>query len=588
MSKQLFNESSYLHMFSDISKVRENAESASEEWSEEDRNMYKRQKRIFTDILQEVDKNHIPWEDSQKYFGHMNYAVLPIAVAVQAAVSIYNPNNVTAQSSPTTTFYEHQNIENFCALIGYGSESSGLMMSGGTLGNTQAILTAKLLKQVSHAVYLNPKTRHLLPFSRQERANLSTKGVAVLMDKLNQQDMLEEILISAKKSECTQFRGKVFKAETAHYSVQDACVKASIPLDDIEKIKVDKNFRMDIENLFEKVEKCIKEGTPIIAVVVIMGTTEEGAVDPLHEVVAFRTRMEEHYGASFYIHLDAAFGGYLKTVITNPDGTLLAYDELDIDMDSSTYAALISMKEADSVVIDPHKMGYVPYGSCVLCYKYKQHLAVLSKQASYVFDHDESNPSLGVSSIEGSRPGAVAAALFAANKLLPLDCSGYGELISGTIKPAQNVVRLMLEDGSFVVNGRYFNITPVTNKIDFNAVLFAINEINGSLKASNNLNQQIFEECHYVGVGSKPELFLASTTLPISSLSKALKPYVEKCGFDTSDLEREPNLHVLRGIMMDPALASEEALEKFWINFKSKITQVVADILNQAAIEEAA
>ena len=588
MGKQLFNASSYLYMFSYISQHFESLNNSSEQWSEEDRNLYAFQKDIFKDILHEVDKNHIPWEDSQQYFGHMNSSVLPIAVAIQAGVSIYNPNNVTAQSSPTTTAYEHQNIEDFGGLIGYDAESAGLMMSGGTLGNTQAILTAKLLKQVVYAVHLNPKTRHLLPFSAQERANLSTKDAAALMDKLNQLGMLEEILNSAKKSECTQFRGKVFKAETGHYSVQDACVKASIPLDDIEIIKVDENFRMDTDDLFNKVEKCIKEGAPIIAVVIIMGTTEEGAVDPLNEIVSFRTTMEERYGASFYIHLDAAFGGYLKTLITKPDGTLLPNDELDIDMDSSTYAALTSMNEADTVVIDPHKMGYVPYGSCVLSYKYKQHLAVLSKQASYVFEHDESNPSLGVSSIEGSRPGAAAAALFAANKLISLDSSGYGKLVGETITSAQNVVSLMLEDGGFVVNGRHFNITPVTNKIDFNAVLFAINESGSSLKASNDLNQEIFEKCHYVGVGSKPELFLASTTLPICSLSKALAPYVEKCGFDTSDVESEPNLHVLRGIMMDPTLASEEALAKFWINLKSKIAKVVAEILNQSATEEAA
>ncbi len=588
MRKQLFNNSSYLYMFSYISELCENLDNSSEQWSEEDRNLYTIQKNIFKDILHEVDQNHIPWEDSQQYFGHMNSAVLPIAVAIQAGVSIYNPNNVTAQSSPTTTAYEHQNIEDFGDLIGYDSGSSGLMMSGGTLGNTQAILTAKLLKQVVYAVHLNPKTRHLLPFGAQERSNLSTKDAAVLMDKLNQQGMLEEILNSAKKSECTQFRGKVFRTETAHYSVVDACVKASIPLDDIEIIKVDENFRMDTDDLFKKVEKCIQEGTPIIAVVAIMGTTEEGAVDPLHEIVSFRTTMEERYGASFYIHLDAAFGGYLKTLITKPDGTLLPHDELDIDMDSSTYAALTSMNEADTVVTDPHKMGYLPYGSCVLCYKYKQHLAVLSKQASYVFEHDESNPSLGVSSIEGSRPGAAAAGLYAANKLLPLNRSGYGRLISNNIEAAQNLVRLMFNNGDFVVNGRYFNVTPVTNNIDFNAVLFAINESGSSLNDSNNLNKQIFEKCHYVGVGSKPELFLASTTLPIRSLSKALAPYVEKCGFDTSDVEREPNLHVLRGIMMDNSLASEEALEKFWINLKSKISQVVADILNQTATKEAA
>jgi glutamate/tyrosine decarboxylase-like PLP-dependent enzyme len=557
--------------------------------------MLKKSKDILEPVLDDYCKNSIPWSDSSRYFGHMNFSVLPISLAAYFAASFYNPNNVTAQSSPISTRHEHENIEDFIQLIGYEQiKAAGLMMSGGTLGNFQSILVAKLLKQVVAAVNDEPKLAHLLPVELLGQVNLSTKAISDLLDALNELGQLDSILYKAK-SKFSTFKGKVLIPETSHYSLEDACVKSSISLDDVVMIKVDENFQMDIEDLRAKVEELVLSCTPIIAVVSIMGTTEAGAVDPLHKIVELRGEMEKSYGASFYLHLDAAFGGYLKTVITDtnseiiPHKTLQSSSEKDSSgMNKSTYDALCAMSEADSVVIDPHKMGYVQYGACVQLFRRKQYLAVLSKQASYVFLHDEGNPSLGVSSIEGSRPGAMATALNVANKLLPLNNSGYGRIISKTMDSAKGLIELMNQDDGFTYLGRQFYIEPITEKVEFNAVLFAVREQGTMLKDFNKLNSELFNRCHYIGVGEKPDLYLASTQLATGSLARAIEPFITHCNFSERELIDVKSLSVLRGIMMDPALADAQLLLAFWSNLKAKISKVIAEMVTEEVNAKAA
>ena len=76
-------------------------------------------------------------------------------------------------------------------------------------------------------------------------------------------------------------------------------------------------------------------------VVLTAGTTGVGAVDPIHEALAWR----ERYGVR--IHVDAAYGGFF---------TLLAGTGLVPE------APFRAIGGCDSVVVDPHKHGLQPYG----------------------------------------------------------------------------------------------------------------------------------------------------------------------------------------------------------------------------------
>jgi glutamate/tyrosine decarboxylase-like PLP-dependent enzyme len=136
-------------------------------------------------------------------------------------------------------------------------------------------------------------------------------------------------------------------------------------------------------------------------VVVTLGTTGLGALDPLPEILA---RRRAH---GFRIHVDAAYGGYYR---------LLAGDELAL-------APFGVTGEVDSIVVDPHKHGLQPYGSgCVLFAdgEVARHYAHASPYT--YFSSPEHHP--GETTLECSRAGAAAAALWLTLQGLPLEAGG--------------------------------------------------------------------------------------------------------------------------------------------------------------------
>jgi glutamate/tyrosine decarboxylase-like PLP-dependent enzyme len=137
-------------------------------------------------------------------------------------------------------------------------------------------------------------------------------------------------------------------------------------------------------------------------VVATLGTTSAGAVDPLPEILELRRR----YG--FRLHVDAAYGGYFR---------------LAGNLDPGTSAAFERIGEADSIVIDPHKHGLQPYGCGCILFRDPAAGQVYRHDSPYTyFTSDELH--LGEISLECSRPGAAAVALWATQRLLPLLPSG--------------------------------------------------------------------------------------------------------------------------------------------------------------------
>ncbi len=132
---------------------------------------------------------------------------------------------------------------------------------------------------------------------------------------------------------------RIVASEQAHYTHQR--ISGVLKLE-FAAIPADRRGRMSLEAL----EAELRNGD-VGTVVVTLGTTGIGAVDPLDQIVELR----ERYG--FRIHVDAAYGGYFK----------LTPEALDVPA-RRAYAAI---DQADSIVIDPHKHGLQPYGcGCVL------------------------------------------------------------------------------------------------------------------------------------------------------------------------------------------------------------------------------
>lgn len=188
--------------------------------------------------------------------------------------------------------------------------------------------------------------------------------------------------------------GGVAASSMAHYTHERLCGVLQIPF---RSVPVDDHGRMDIQQL----ERIIADGD-IGTVVVTLGTTGLGAVDPLPEVLALR----DQYGLR--VHVDAAYGGYFKLVE---------------DLAPETRAAFDVMHEADSIVIDPHKHGLQPYGCGAVLFRDHEVARVYKHDSPYTyFTSDDLH--LGEISLECSRPGAAAVALWATMQHLPLSMNG--------------------------------------------------------------------------------------------------------------------------------------------------------------------
>lgn len=184
-------------------------------------------------------------------------------------------------------------------------------------------------------------------------------------------------------------QGKILASDQAHYTHQRMCEVLKIPF---ERVLSDSSGRMDLIDLEEK----LKQGD-IGTVVVTMGTTGLGMVDPLDEILELR---KKH---NFRIHADAAYGGYFR---------------LAKNLDAKTISKFKSLEEVDSIVIDPHKHGLQPYGCGCVLFRDPSVAKFYLHDSPYTYYTSE-ELHLGEISLECSRAGASAVGLWATHQLLP-------------------------------------------------------------------------------------------------------------------------------------------------------------------------
>ncbi|CAM3918555.1 aminotransferase class V-fold PLP-dependent enzyme [Kibdelosporangium persicum] len=166
------------------------------------------------------------------------------------------------------------------------------------------------------------------------------------------------------------------------------------------KVGVDSAGRMDLDDL-EKVLRTGKIGT----VVATAGTTGLGAIDPVHEILAVARKYDVR------VHVDAAYGGFFILVD---------------DLDPAPWQAI---GDCDSIVVDPHKHGLQPYGCGAVLFRDPSVGRFYLHDSPYTyFTSDDLH--LGEISLECSRAGAAAAALWLTFQLIPPTVDGLGAVLA--------------------------------------------------------------------------------------------------------------------------------------------------------------
>ena len=298
--------------------------------------------------------------------------------------------------------------------------------------------------------------------------------------------------------------GKAVLASTqAHYTQQRITGVLKIPF---ETIPCDKRGRMDIPALARRLA-----AGGVGTVVATLGTTATGAVDPLAAIVELRRRFD------FRIHADAAYGGYFRLADTLADDTKLAFE---------------CLREAASVVIDPHKHGLQPYGCGCVLFKDPSVGRLYRHDSPYTY-YTSTEMHLGEIALECSRPGAAAVALWATHQLFPLERGGaFAKGLDDGRAAALDLYARLRADGRFV--------TAAPPELDI--IVWAPRA--PSVTEASNLSKRIFAEA------ASRQLHLALVSLPLHLL-------------DVGPMQRDRDTIIcLRSVLMKPE--HREWTDRIW------------------------
>lgn len=311
---------------------------------------------------------------------------------------------------------------------------------------------------------------------------------------------------------------KILASAQAHYTHSRISGVLRLPF---ESVPVDSLGSMDVNALEDR----LRVGD-VGTVVATMGTTATGSVDPLPDILALRQRYD------FRVHADAAYGGYFA---------------LARNLAAPAKAAFSRLSQVDSIVIDPHKHGLQPYGCGCVLFRDASVGALYKHDSPYTY-FSSNELHLGEISLECSRPGAAAAALWATQKLLPLVRGGeFAQGLEQGREAALTLYEKLKEADDFVVA-----FEPELDILNFAARAESLSEM--SVRS-----RQIFASAARRG------LHLAVAELPASFFAAALSPKVRR--------DRE-TLTVLRSVLMKPEHA--DWINQIWELLRSATTEAVA------------
>jgi glutamate/tyrosine decarboxylase-like PLP-dependent enzyme len=554
---------------------------------------------------------------SPRYIGHMSSDLTMASLIGYFATMLYNPNNVAAEASPVTSRMELEVAAQLAEMIGYDpGRQWGHLTSGGTVANFEALWVARNVKYLPVAIrWAADELAVDLPIELPDgsRADIRTLDLWALLnigcaEALDAADAFREAVGDAYGASellgrhslaglgyqefgrrlATEFGdalppGVVLVPSTAHYSWEKICRALGIGSSSLVHVPVDRRFRMDVDALHESIASLAARRQPIIACVAVIGTTEESAVDRLDRVVEARERAARELGVFFHLHADAAYGGYAAAITRGADGRPRTHRAALADFtpeawpEEGVFEALCALKHTDSVTIDPHKLGFIPYPAGAVSFRDRRSRDLVAVEAPYLFHRGASEWGyIGRYIFEGSKPGAAAAAVWMSHKVLPLDARGYGRLIGDTARGA-----LLLHRRLAAGDWEPFRLVPLPAP-DLNIVCFGLAHPSlATLEEANHFVGRVYQAMS-VGdrsVGRPPDYFVTKTILRCGEYGDSAVPIVEALGYSAEDYRRAGGLSVIRCTSMDPFLAERRGRTDHVEGFVRVLKETLSDQL---------
>lgn len=538
---------------------------------------------------------------SPRYIGHMISEVSLPALVGHILTLLYNPNNISGEVSRVGLEIEQNAIGALLSMIGMDSrQSTGHFTSGGTVANLEAALRARARTYRWLSMGAMGRKHKIYDGSLFEAAHMGWHTYDELFGRLSAQfpDDLEARLKSfhlltgnpMDVANCLSnvfgevYRGPVMLVPgNKHYSWNKASEVLGLGDEAFWQVETDEKGKMDPSALSERIREAQTAGRPIMIVVSVAGTTELGEVDPIDEIQEILDTCERDHSLDIWHHVDAAYGGFFAT---------LKHDKTDKILESSVRRALRTIGYVNSVTIDPHKLGFVPYASgAFLCGDRReyQHTTV---HAPYIDFRPGTD--VGVSTLEGSRSAAGAVSTWLTSRVIGFDRLGYGRILERTVLAARKLGFGLMEAHPDIRVNRAGDTNIVTycvarkgEKVSHtNERTRKIYEhfstgSKNKLETSKNKNQRNTDhtgqntshdhQTRYSNQNAKESFFISKTTLDMESYSRLLVDFGQTwdADWDTGELV------LLRMVLLNPFLDTKEANIRYIETFIQELVQQI-------------
>lgn len=507
---------------------------------------------------------------SPRYIAHMKSDLSLPGLLGWFAAMLHNPNNSSRDASRAGSVIETEAIAALAEMLGYDpTRAQGHFTSGGTVANFEAVWRARY--RLDHWMALALHIAELTG-TRLDPFAAAHMGWTRFGELCAAHGLSDEVLKASSAAasnpgdiwrRITRASGRDYMGPVMlvpgnrHYSWSKSANVFGLGGEAIWSIALDAAGRLDPIDFERLVRRAEAEGRPILMAVAVAGATETGAVDPLDQLYDLMDHWQRERGWRIWRHVDAAYGGFLGSMLDGPSEAALAPEAA---------AALRAMRRSDSITIDPHKLGYVPYACGAFLTPDASRYAVSAFDAPYLH-----RPELGAakwsSTLEGSRSAAGAAATWLTAETIGFDADGFGALMAATLEACrgfQTAIQTAVPEARFL-------------RADSNIACFSLARSGEALSRSNARTSKVFDHFR-----ASPDFSVSKTTLGRDNAALMASVLAGHGGHD--DADGHGVMLVIRCVFMNPYWAEPSVRQDLLPRFIKELREAVAEAdLAQAA-----
>lgn len=496
---------------------------------------------------------------SPRYIGHMSSEVALPALLGHFAALLHNPNILSKEASRVGTVIETEAIGMLAAMIGFDPAlARGHFTSGGTVANLEAVWRARFRIDHRLALALTLAEEHGQPLDVFAAAHMPSPRFRDLMVRYGVDDaaMRERSAVLGNPFEIAEriarrggapWRGPVMLVPGhKHYSWVKAANVFGLGEEAFWTVPLDAEGRLSVAGLSARIAEARAAARPVLMAVSVAGTTELGELDPVDAVADHLAALRREDQIDIWHHVDAAYGGFFCAL--DRDEPLLA---------PARRRALRAIRQADTVTIDPHKLGYAPYACGALLAREAEYDAVSSFAAPYV-ERSELGEAAWTRTIEGSRPATGAAATWLTGKTIGFGPDGLGAVLRSTIDSCRAIRAALAE--------AIPQLRPL-DPTDTNIFCFSVAEPGETLGAANVRTTAV-----HAAITASPTFSMSRTVLGAGASSGLIDAHLAAWG-GRRDVD---HLVLVRCVVMNPFWSDPATRARLLPQLVAELREIIA------------